>query len=89
MLEIKYGQKAVQNHGTCTFYRVWPGRGAPNLSHACPVGKVSLETWQKEKRDPDDADDAGQRGQQHQHHGGSVSPFLASHAPETPFGPRG
>ena len=80
----KYGQKKVQSHGTCTFYRVWPGRGAPNLSHACPVGKVSLETWQKEKRDPNDADDAGQGGQHHQHHWGSVSPFLASHAPNDP-----
>ena len=60
---------------------------APNLSHACPVGKVSLETWQKENRDPndaDDADDAGQGGQHHQHHWGSVSPFLASHAPNDP-----
>ena len=80
----KYGQKAVQNHGTGSFYRVWPGRGAPHVSHACPVGKVSLETWQKEKRDPNDADDAGQGGQHHQHHWGSVSPFLASHAPNDP-----
>ena len=57
---------------------------APNLSRACPVGKVSLETWQKEKRDPNDADDAGQGVQHHQHHWGSVSPFLASHAPNDP-----
>ena len=80
----KYGQKAVQSHGTCTLYRVWPGRGVPNLSRACPAGKSSLETRQKEKRDPNDADDAGQGGQHHQHHWGSVSPFLASHAPNDP-----
>ena len=60
------------------------GRGVPNLSHACPAGKGSLETRQKEKRDPNDADDAGQGGQHHQHHWGSVSPFLASHAPNDP-----
>ena len=45
---------------------------------------ANLETWQKEKRDPDDADDAGQGGQHHQHHWGSVSPFLASRAPNDP-----
>ena len=56
----------------------------PNLSHACPAGKGSLETRQKEKRDPNDADDAGQGGQHHQHHWGSVFPFLASHAPNDP-----
>ena len=48
------------------------------------VGTGSLETWQNEKRDPNDADDAGQGGQHHQHHWGSVSPFLASHAPNDP-----
>ena len=80
----KYGQKAVQSHGTCTLCRVWPGRGVPNLSRACPAGKSSLETGQKEKRDPNDADDAGRGGQHHQHHWGSVSPFLASHAPNDP-----
>ena len=63
---------------------MWPGRGVPNLSHACPAGKGSLETRQKEKRDPNDADDGGQGGQHHQHHWGSVSPFLASHAPNDP-----
>ena len=30
------------------------------LGEARQVSKVSLETWQKEKRDPNDADDAGQ-----------------------------
>ena len=29
-----------------------PGRGVPNLSRACPAGKGSLETRQKEKRGP-------------------------------------
>ena len=48
------------------------------------VGTGSLEAWQREKRDPNDADDAGQGGQHHQHHWGSVSPFLASHAPNDP-----
>ena len=37
-----------------------------------------------EKRSPNDADDAGPLGQHHQHHWGSVSPFLASHAPNDP-----
>ena len=77
----KYGQKAVQSHGTCTLYRVWPGRGVPNLSRAGPAGKSSLETRQKEKRDPSDADDAGQGGQHHQHHWGSWDPKNASKIP--------
>ena len=42
-----YGQNAPKNHATRTFYRVWPGQCTPNLSHACPVGTGSLETWQK------------------------------------------
>ena len=54
------------------------------LGEARQVSKVSLETWQKEKRDPNDADDAGQGGKHHHHHWGSVSPFLASHAPNDP-----
>ena len=71
---LEYGQKAVQSHGTCTLCQ----------GDACPAGKGSLETRQKEKRDPNDADDAGQGGQHHQHHWGSVSPFLASHALNDP-----
>ena len=100
MLEIwaKGGPKPWNMH----IIRVWPGRGVPNLSHACPAGKGSLETRQKEKRDANDADDAGQGGQHHQHHWGvRFSIFGLSHAPndpslgkivshpETPFGPRG
>ena len=59
-------------------------RGFGNPIRPGPVGTGSLEAWQKEKRDPNDADDAGQGGQHHQHHWGSVSPFLASHAPNDP-----
>ena len=53
-------------------------------AYAMPEAQGSLEAWQKEKRDPNDADDAGQEGQHNQHHWGSVSPFLASHAPNDP-----
>ena len=55
------------------------GSGLGNARQTCLMlthCTGNLESWQKEKRDPNDADDAGQGGQHHRHHWGSVSPLL-------------